>query len=668
MIRVIDRMELNDIKGVGPKMLQNLQSLNIFSLNDLLSYYPYRYDLFQPVTLNQDYDHERIAINVIVETTATTAFIRKNFNKLQFRVNHNGRVMYAVIFNRAFLKPNIIIGKKITLIGKYDCKRNTFICDDIKLCPLNKKEIIPVYHVKKGIKNSDIRKVIENALLDSAKVLDYVPSEFRLKYDFISKKQALRMIHIPHNYEEIKKAKLYLKYEELFIFLFKIAYMKDENENTWKEEKYFDQNKLESFIQTLPFSLTEGQNEALSLILNDIRSNKKMNRLVLGDVGSGKTIISFISIYANYLAGYQSVLMAPTEVLARQHFLSALNYFREFNLTIDLLVGSMTKKEKERVKERLVSGEIDFLIGTHAIIEESVAFYRLGLTVTDEQHRFGVKQREILKSKGEVPDALYMSATPIPRTSALTLYGDLDVSFIRHKPVGRKEIITKIKKYSELKEVLLHVLEEIKKGHQVYVVASIIDDNEELDLKSVETLKEKFNVAYQGKVPIEILHGKLKQKEKDAIMQRFKDNETKILISTTVIEVGVDVKNATIIVIFDADRFGLATIHQLRGRVGRNDLDSYCYLICDKEIERLKVLEQSNDGFYIAEKDLELRGEGDLFGIRQSGVKTFKIADLKNDLKIMVQAKQDSEEYLQSGYYKNNMNYYKVVKDLERLN
>ena len=444
--------------------------------------------------------------------------------------------------------------------------------------------------------------------------------------------------------------------------------MKDENENTWKEEKYFDQNKLESFIQTLPFSLTEGQNEALSLILNDIRSNKKMNRLVLGDVGSGKTIISFISIYANYLAGYQSVLMAPTEVLARQHFLSALNYFREFNLTIDLLVGSMTKKEKERVKERLVSGEIDFLIGTHAIIEESVAFYRLGLTVTDEQHRFGVKQREILKSKGEVPDALYMSATPIPRTYALTLYGDLDVSFIRHKPVGRKEIITKIKKYSELKEVLLHVLEEIKKGHQVYVVASIIDDNEELDLKSVETLKEKFNVAYQGKVPIEILHGKLKQKEKDAIMQRFKDNETKILISTTVIEVGVDVKNATIIVIFDADRFGLATIHQLRGRVGRNDLDSYCYLICDKEIERLKVLEQSNDGFYIAEKDLELRGEGDLFGIRQSGVKTFKIADLKNDLKIMVQAKQDSEEYLQSGYYKNNMNYYKVVKDLERLN
>ena len=624
-------MELHDVKGVGPKMLQNLKELNIFSLNDLLSYYPYRYDLFQPVTLNEDYNHERIAINVVVETTATTAFIRKNFNKLQFRVNHNNKIMYAVIFNRAFLKPNILIGKTITLIGKYDVKKNTFICDDIKLNPLTKKEIIPIYHVRKGLKNNDIRKIILNALNDSAKVIDYVPNEFSIKYDFISKKQALRMIHMPYNYEEVKKAKIYLKYEELFLFLFKIGYMKNENENTLKEEKYFDQNKLDFFIQQLPFSLTDSQNEALSLILNDIRSNKKMNRLVLGDVGSGKTIISFISIYANYLAGYQSVLMAPTEVLARQHFESALNYFKEFNLIVDLLVGSMTKKEKENVKERLISGDIDILIGTHAIIEESVSFYRLGLVITDEQHRFGVKQREILKSKGEVPDALYMSATPIPRTYALTLYGDLDVSFIRHKPGGRKEIITKIKKYSELKDVLMHVLEEIKKGHQVYVVASIIDDNEELDLKSVETLKNKFNLAYQGKIPIEILHGKLKQKEKDAIMQRFKNNETKILISTTVIEVGVDVKNATV-------------------------------------IDRLKVLEESNDGFYIAEKDLELRGEGDLFGTMQSGVKTFKIADLKDDLKIMMQAKQDSEEYLKSEQYKNNMNYYKIVRDLERLN
>lgn len=661
-------MELSDIKGVGPKMLGNLKTLNINNMEDLLSYYPYRYDIFEPINLDENYNGERVAINVIVETTATTAFIKRNFNKLQFRCNHNNKTMYAVIFNRAFLKPHIVIGKTITLVGKYDIKKNTFICDDIKLTPLEKKEIIPIYHTKKDIKNSELRKIMENAIIDNAASYNYVPSEFIEKYNMISKKQALRMIHLPHNFEEIKKASFYLKYEELFLFMFKIGYMKKDNQNIKKEEKHFNDEDITKFINSLPFSLTDSQNEALDLILKDLKSNNKMNRLVLGDVGSGKTVISFISMYASFLSGYQSVLMAPTEVLARQHFESAINYFKDSKINIEILVGSMTKKEKEIVKDKLIRGDIDILIGTHAIIEESVIFYRLGLVITDEQHRFGVKQREILKSKGEVPDALYMSATPIPRSYALALYGDLDVSFITHKPGGRKEIITKLKKFSELKEVLSHILEEIKQGHQVYVVASLIDDNEELDLKSVETLKEKFNLAFQNKIPIEILHGKLKQKEKDEIMARFKNNETKILISTTVIEVGVDVKNATIMVIFDADRFGLATLHQLRGRVGRNSLESYCYLISDKESERLKVLEESNDGFYISEKDLELRGEGDLFGIRQSGVKTFKIANLKNDLKIMLQAKNDSEEYINSEAYKNNMSYYKIIKDLNRLN
>lgn len=661
-------MELSDIKGVGPKMLGNLKTLNINNMEDLLSYYPYRYDIFEPINLDENYNGERVAINVIVETTATTAFIKRNFNKLQFRCNHNNKTMYAVIFNRAFLKPHIVIGKTITLVGKYDIKKNTFICDDIKLTPLEKKEIIPIYHTKKDIKNSELRKIMENAIVDNAASYNYVPNEFIEKYNMISKKQALRMIHLPHNFEEIKKASFYLKYEELFLFMFKIGYMKKDNENIKKEEKYFNDEDITKFINSLPFSLTDSQNEALDVILKDLKSNNKMNRLVLGDVGSGKTVISFISMYASFLSGYQSVLMAPTEVLARQHFESAINYFKDTKINIEILVGSMTKKEKETVKDKLIRGDIDILIGTHAIIEESVIFYRLGLVITDEQHRFGVKQREILKSKGEVPDALYMSATPIPRSYALTLYGDLDVSFITHKPGRRKEIITKLKKFSELKEVLSHILEEIKQGHQVYVVASLIDDNEELDLKSVETLKEKFNLAFQNKIPIEILHGKLKQKEKDEIMARFKNNETKILISTTVIEVGVDVKNATIMVIFDADRFGLATLHQLRGRVGRNSLESYCYLISDKEIERLKVLEESNDGFYISEKDLELRGEGDLFGIRQSGVKTFKIANLKKDLKIMLQAKSDSEEYINSEAYKNNMSYYKIIKDLDRLN
>lgn len=661
-------MELQEIKGVGPKMLQNLHTLNIYTVEDLLASYPYRYDIFEPVNLDETYAGEHIAINVLVETTPTTAFIRKNFNKLQFRCNHNNKTMYAVIFNRAFLKPHLNIGKIITIIGKYDAKKNTFICDDIKLNPLTKKEIMPIYHIKKDIKVNDIKKIIENVLKDLQKIYNYIPDEFINKYNFISKKEALRMIHMPHDYEEIKKATLFLKYEELFLFMFKINYMKQENAMQEKAEKIFSEQKIVEFVDNLPFKLTSGQKEALDLILKDLKSTKKMNRLLLGDVGSGKTIISFIAMYATFLSGYQSVLMAPTEVLARQHFLSACEYFRNYNLKIDILVGSMTKKEKEHVREQLLNGNIDILIGTHAIIEENVIFYRLGLIIADEQHRFGVKQREILKSKGDIPDALYMSATPIPRSYALTIYGDLDVSLITTKPNGRKEITTKLKKYSELKEVLKHILEEIKNNHQVYVVASLIDDNEELDLKSVETLKEKFLLAYQNKVPVEILHGKLKPKEKDAIIENFKQNKTKILISTTVIEVGVDIKNATIMVIFDADRFGLATLHQLRGRVGRNSFDSYCYLISDKEKERLKVLKESNDGFYISERDLELRGEGDLFGIRQSGAQTFKLANLKTDLKIMLQAKNDSEEYIKSGAYKNNTAYYKIIKELDKLN
>ncbi len=661
-------MELNDIKGVGPKMLTNLSDLNIHSIEDLLTYYPYRYEIFEPITLNAEYNGDRIAINAVIETTPTTAFIRKNFNKLSFRCRHSHQTLYAIIFNRAFLKPHLSIGKTITLIGKYDSKKNTFICDDIKLTPLEKKEIIPIYHTKKNLKTNELKKIIESTLNDIRQVYNYIPESLIDKYNFVSKKQALRMIHEPHNSDEIKKARLFLKYEELFLFMFKINYMKKENTTLEKAEKNFDKTKVKEFISSLPFTLTDSQNHALKSILTDLETHKKMNRLVLGDVGSGKTVISFIAMYANFLAGYQSVLMAPTEVLARQHFDSAQKYFANLNITIEILVGSMTKKEKENVKDRLLNGNIDLLIGTHAIIEESVVFYHLGLVITDEQHRFGVRQREVLKSKGEVPDSLYMSATPIPRSYALTLYGDLDVSFITHKPGGRKEIVTKIKKYSELKEVLSHILDEIKAGHQVYVVASLIDSNEELDLKSVETLKEKFNQAYQNKIPIEILHGKIKQKEKDLIMSRFKNNETKILISTTVIEVGVDVKNATIMVIFDADRFGLATLHQLRGRVGRNSLNSYCYLISDKEIERLRVLEESNDGFYISERDLELRGSGDLFGIRQSGVNTFKIANLKTDLKILMQAKSDSEDYLNNRGYKDNMSYYKIIKNLDKLN
>jgi ATP-dependent DNA helicase RecG len=404
-------------------------------------------------------------------------------------------------------------------------------------------------------------------------------------------------------------------------------------------------------------------------IYKDLISSKRMNRLLLGDVGSGKTLVSIIAIYINYLSGYQSAMMAPTEILARQHYENFIKMFKDTNIKIGLLVGSMKKKEKDTVVKELQEGNIDILIGTHALLSDNVSFNNLGLVVTDEQHRFGVNQRSILQNKGYLSDVLYMSATPIPRTYALTLYGDMDVSVIKQKPNGRKDIITKTYKEDDLKDILYKMLEEIKNGHQIYVVSPLIEDEEgNTNLNDIKKLKSNLDKAFNNKVNIGILHGKMKDKEKEEIMEDFKNGHTKILISTTVIEVGVDVKNSTMMVIFNAERFGLATLHQLRGRVGRNDLQSYCYLISNLDTPRLKVMEESNDGFYISEKDFELRGEGDLFGTRQSGDMSFKIADIRRDYKILLQAKTDSSAFVEdniNNHFKDYPQYQKILKELE---
>ena len=405
--------------------------------------------------------------------------------------------------------------------------------------------------------------------------------------------------------------------------------------------------EVEKFIATLPFKLTQDQLTAIRDIYDDLVSPKRMNRLVLGDVGSGKTCVAEIGMYINYLAGYQSSMMAPTEILARQHYEGIKNIFAQTGIRVSLLVGSMKKSEKNKVYSAIQKGEVDILVGTHALISEDVHFKNLGLVITDEQHRFGVNQRGILQNKGVLSDVLYLSATPIPRTYALTLYGDMDTSVIKQKPSGRKDIITKVVSQKSLKQVLFHMLEEVKAGHQIYVVAPLIEDEEgNSDLNDVLKLKDKFDIAFNNKIKTAILHGKMKNAEKDEVMAEFKNGEVKILISTTVIEVGVDVKNSTMMVIFNAERFGLATLHQLRGRVGRNDLQSYCYLVSDTLAPRLKVMEESNDGFYISQKDFELRGEGDLFGTRQSGDMVFKIGDIKRDFKILVQCKKDARFFV----------------------
>ena len=661
-------MNLQNLKGIGEKTIEYLYKANIYTLEDLLTYYPYRYQVLEPNSLEETTEDLTITINAKVIDPGKVSFIRRNFNSYRFKVESYGKILTVTIFNRAFLKKNMTIGREITLIGKYNAKKNTFTAQDMKLGKLEGTKIIPIYHVIKNIKNSTLIKLIEEALKESASIEDYIPEKYNAKYQFITKKEALANIHIPKDINKIKRAKQKLIYEELFIFMFKIQYLKALKEQEVGIEKRFSEEKVETFINNLPFSLTKDQEKAISEGMKDMKSPKRMNRLLLGDVGSGKTIVATTLMYANFLASYQSAFMAPTEILALQHYESIRNVVKNTDIHIDYLIGSMSKKEKEKIAEKVKDGEIDILVGTHAILNERLYFQNLGLIITDEQHRFGVNQRDILTQKGIKPDMMFMSATPIPRTYALTIYGDMDTSLIKEKPAGRKEITTKVVKEKDLKEVLFKVLEAVKNDEQVYVVAPMIEENTENDLKDVYLLKEKFDLAFHSKIPIGILHGKLKKAEKEEVMNDFKIGRTKILISTTVVEVGVDVKNATIMIIFNAERFGLATLHQLRGRVGRNDKQSYCYLICNEEKERLKVLEESNDGFYISEKDFEFRGEGDLFGVKQSGDMTFKIANLKRDYNILIHAKEDVINYIQSEDYRSEKKYQEIVDKMNFTN
>lgn len=650
---------LEDIKGIGPKSLLALKALNLYTKDDVINYFPYRYNVYTPVKLRECSEGDTCTITGYVESAAKVFFIRKNLNKLSFAFNTGSELVNVTIFNRAYLKPNIRIKSYISVIGKYNRKSNTFMASDIKLTPITKTVIEPVYHLNQGIKRSNFKKLVDEILDNTVEIKSNVPDYLIEKYNFINKKEAVTNVHKPKDINSLKKADLHLIYEELFTFMLKVSYLKEKNASDGKFNiKSFDEDKVNNFISSLPFSLTDGQMQAVSDIKGDFLSKKKMNRLILGDVGSGKTIVSFIALYMNMLAGYQGVLMAPTEILAVQHFNNMVGLFGD-KLNIQLLTSSTKKGERNKILQNLKNGETQVLIGTHSLLNDELVYNNLGLVITDEQHRFGVNQRQTLQEKGKDVDVLYMSATPIPRTLALTIYGDMDITEIRTKPGGRKEIITKIFKNSELKNVLEKMLDEIKAGHQIYVVAPLIDDEED-EKMNVTSLKNKFDVAFNGMVPTGLLHGKMKPNQKDEVMNSFKNGDTKILISTTVIEVGVDVKNATMMVIFNAERFGLATLHQLRGRVGRNDMQSYCYLISDYDAERLKVLEQSNDGFYISEQDFKLRGGGDIFGIRQSGEQSFKIANLNRDYKILMQCKSDAEEFLKS----KNLDDYKDQKEI----
>ncbi len=644
---------LDNIKGIGPSTINKLNKLDIYNMEDLINYFPYKYHILKKTSLNE----EKVVVSGKILSIPTVSFFKK-MNRLSFTMEIDNRILNVTIFNRLFLKDKLTINKVVTVVGKLE--KNTITASDIYLYDIGDNiNIIPVYHLVKGLTSKNITKYINEAI-NTSYIYDYIPEILSNKYNFISKKDAIYKVNNPLSMEDIDISRDRLRYEELFIYSLKMNYLKSKKDNNGTS-LITNKTKLNEFILSLSYSLTKDQLHALEDIFKDMESTSRMNRLIEGDVGSGKTIVALITMYAYFLNGYQSSLMAPTEILAIQHYNNMINLFKDFNVNIALITSSTKKSEKNKIYEGISNGSINMVIGTHSLLNEDLEFNNLGLVVTDEQHRFGVNQRKNLRNKGNNVDVLYLSATPIPRTYALTLFGDMDISIIESKISGRKEITTKVFKNNQTDEYLNMIYKELKEGHQVYIVSPLIESEDEtLDIKK---LKEKFSLAFKN-YNIDILHGKMKSKEKDEIMNKYKNHEIDILISTTVIEVGVDVKNATMIAIFDAERFGLATLHQLRGRVGRNDLESYCLLISNKETERLKLMESIHDGFKLSEEDFRLRGSGDLFGTRQHGDMNFKVAKLPRDIDVLKHTSDDSKEIL-----KNIDNYsllQGIIKDIRK--
>ncbi len=662
-------MQLDTISGIGPKTVELFKKLSITTKEELIKFYPYKYEILKKSDFRSLSNGDKIIIDGIIEGQPMLIYLHKNLKKIIFRISTDKTILNVTIYNQTYLYDSLKYGKEVTVIGKFDKVKNTIIASDIRFELLNgTPKIEAKYHTTNGLSSKTIAKFINTAIDGEFDLKSFVPKYIADKYYFDSYKWAIYQIHKPMDVISLKHARQQLKYDELFTYLLKISYMKRKIvEDKFAISRKINKSQINKFIKNLPFELTEDQIKATEEILQDMSKKKRMNRLLQGDVGSGKTVIAFIAIYANYLASYQSAFMAPTEILAKQHYEEALKLFEGIDIKIELLTSSTTKKKKEIILKGLENNEIDLIIGTQSLIQNNVIFNNLALVITDEQHRFGVNQRNNLKEKAISPDVLSMSATPIPRTYALTIYGDMDVSNIKTKPVGRKEVITYFKTEKEMTDVLNMMKIELDNKHQIYVIAPMIDNEEDEELMSVNKMEKKMNYAFGRLFKIGSIHGKMDSKEKEKTMNDFTNHKLDILVSTTVIEVGVNVANASMIVIFNANMFGLSTLHQLRGRVGRSDIQSYCIMVADKPYKRLEMLQDCNDGFAISQYDFENRGEGDLFGRRQSGIMSFNIANVSKDYKMMLKAKEDAEDFIDKLLNNKIEGYDYVLDELHKL-
>ena len=632
------------IKGVGPNRVKLLNKLNIFTLHDLITYFPRTYeDRGKVKNISECIDGEETLIEAVACGIISEVRLKgKTMQKLIVR-DETGTATITW-FNHSYLKSIFRVGQKYKFYGKISNMFGKISMNspvfDIEGSTKNTGKIIPIYPLTFNLSQNTIRKIIENGLKEVENKLEETMPKYILdEYKLEGINEAIRAIHFPNEFKDFNIARKRFVFEELLSVQLALLQLKNNYINEEKGIQFSKDAKMSDIINKLPFKLTKAQLRVLEEIDNNMEQDKPMNRLLQGDVGSGKTVIAMCAAYKAVKCGYQAAIMAPTAILATQHLENFKKIFDELGIKCELLISAMTKKNKKELLERLENGEIDILIGTHALLQENVSFKKLGLVVTDEQHRFGVKQRTTIVEKGQNPDVLVMTATPIPRTLALILYGDLDISIIDELPPNRKKIDTFAVTKTMTERVNNFIKEQVKQGRQAYIVCPLVEENEELDLKSVEELYEKCKTEIFPEYRVEYIHGKMKAKDKDSIMEKFKNKEIDILISTTVIEVGVDVPNANIMVIENAERFGLAQLHQLRGRVGRGEYQSYCILKYegkgDTVKQRMKVMCDTNDGFIISEKDLELRGSGDFFGTLQHGIPDFKIANLFEDMPIL---------------------------------
>ncbi|MCM3113974.1 ATP-dependent DNA helicase RecG [Neobacillus sp. MER 74] len=643
------------IKGIGEETAEIFSEMKIFTIKDLLEYFPYRYEDYRLREITEVQHEEKVTVEGKVHSEPSLSYFGRKKSKLMFRLFVGAHLIKVVFFNQPYLKNKIIINETITITGKWDAHRQTITANEMQIGTNSKtKDFEPVYSLRGKLTTKGIRKFISIAFQQYGDFIEEtLPIAFLKKYRLLDRQAAFKAMHFPDSQEEVKQARRRMVYEEFLFFQLKMqALRKFEREHSPGVCQNYDVTKVKEFINSLPFPLTNAQARVVNEVLAELKSPLRMNRLLQGDVGSGKTVVAAIGLYASVTAGFQGALMVPTEILAEQHAESLKSMLEPFNIRCELLTSSIKGKRRKEILSELSEGNVDILIGTHALIQDEVTFKRLGFVITDEQHRFGVEQRRVLREKGENPDVLFMTATPIPRTLAITVFGEMDVSIIDEMPAGRKTIETYWAKPEMLERVLAFVEKELQKGHQAYVICPLIEESEKLDVQNAIDVYNTLSHYFQNRFKAGLMHGRLSSEEKDSVMKAFSANEVQVLISTTVVEVGVNVPNATMMVIYDAERFGLSQLHQLRGRVGRGSDQSYCILLASPKSEvgqeRMRIMTETNDGFVLSEKDLELRGPGDFFGRKQSGVPEFKVADMVHDYRALETARNDAVMLIQS--------------------